>query len=297
MSRNLNPPFGIDKVSADCEQPSSLQPDQPVTGHDKPTPQSIVAQSIVPRNESFAFRLVQLGRIHWSTVRRQFEDKQQAGKAVFPRFLFWARKLSRSTVSSAFRVVESFRGSFAKSLQQRCSRPLDESLSGQPERGVSVIPGGAVLQAGSKPRRLKRAKDRSELPEHLVTGSQGEQVALDYLRQKGWKLIDRNVRALGGEIDLVMLDEGTIVFVEVKTWGSKTDEDPAEAVDLYKQRTLTRAGLAFLQKKRWLERPARFDVVSVRLSEDAISDRAGQQKCKIRHFRAAFESQGDSFFG
>jgi putative endonuclease len=83
----------------------------------------------------------------------------------------------------------------------------------------------------------------------LVTGLQGEQVALDYLRQQGWKLIDRNVRALGGEIDLVMLDEGTIVFVEVKTWGSKTDEDPAEAVDLYKQRTLTRAGLAFLQKK------------------------------------------------
>jgi putative endonuclease len=292
MSRYSDPSLGVDEVSADCEQSSNLQPVLLTSGQDKPK-----SQSKLPENEAIAFGSVQTGRITLSTVGSQFQNNQQAGKDLFPRFLFWARNRSRSAVSSVLRVVESIRGSFAKSLKKNSGRPLIESFLARPEREVSEISAKAVQQAGSKPRRLKRAKDRSELPEHLVTGLQGEQVALDYLRQQGWKLIDRNVRALGGEIDLVMLDEGTIVFVEVKTWGSKTDEDPAEAVDLYKQRTLTRAGLAFLQKKRWLERSARFDVVSVRLSEDAISDRAGQQKCKIRHFRAAFESQGDSFFG
>ncbi|MEY4565486.1 MAG: hypothetical protein RLY14_456 [Planctomycetota bacterium] len=290
MSRN--PSLGIEKASADCTQASSLQPDQVEARHEKPT-----SRKKLTGVDTFFAWLVQLGATGWDTTCNQFENKHQARKDSFPRFLFWAVHRLYSARSSAFRLVESIRSRLAKYLNQMFHRPTGECLSTRPDPGVSLLLGRAVSQSGSKSRRVTRAKDRSELPEHLVTGSQGEQLVLDYLLQKGWRLIDRNVRALGGEIDLVMLDQDTVVFVEVKTWGSKTDEDPAEAVDLYKQRTLTRAGLAFLRKKRWLERPARFDVVSVRISERGSVASGEERGPTLRHFRSAFESQGDSFFG
>lgn len=292
MSRNQKHSLGVNEVTDSSAEPSDLQLESLVDRHEKPS--SPVKSSGI---EAVATWIAQFSRTVGSTVSDPFPMKRQAGKGIFPRFLFWARNRSHEARTSALRIVQSMLSSMAKSPQSKLYRPTDESLFERTERGVDQVLVQAFRSVGSKRKRFKRATERSELPEHLVTGLKGEQIALDYFLQKGWKLIDRNVRALGGEIDLVMFDQGVIVFVEVKTWGSKTDEDPAEAVDLYKQRTLTRAGLAYLRKKRWLEKPARFDVVSVRISLENCDASGEKQGPQLRHFRSAFESQGDSFFG
>ncbi len=90
---------------------------------------------------------------------------------------------------------------------------------------------------------------------------------------------------------MVCLDGQTVVFVEVKTRSSDTAGQPYEAVGADKQRRLTRAALAFLKKHGWLQRQARFDVVSVRVGPDGRAP-------DVRHFVNAFEPTGrGQFFG
>ncbi|MCA9180853.1 MAG: YraN family protein, partial [Planctomycetales bacterium] len=85
--------------------------------------------------------------------------------------------------------------------------------------------------------------------------------------------------------DIVALDGTCIVFVEVKTWTSDAQADPSEAVDLPKQRKLTRAALQFLKQRNLLESPARFDVISI-----VWPDR--RRSPSIRHFENAFDATG-----
>ncbi len=55
------------------------------------------------------------------------------------------------------------------------------------------------------------------LSEHSLLGQRGETAAVEFLRKKGYKILMRNFRASGGEIDIVALDGDTVAFVEVKT--------------------------------------------------------------------------------
>ena len=76
-------------------------------------------------------------------------------------------------------------------------------------------------------------------------GQRGEAAAARYLRRRGYKVLARGGRIGPGELDLVMLDRETIVFVEVKTRQSHDAGHPAEAVDEHKQRQLTRLAVRF----------------------------------------------------
>jgi putative endonuclease len=116
-------------------------------------------------------------------------------------------------------------------------------------------------------------------------GDRGERAAARYLRAKGYRILQTQMRNRFGEIDLIALDGETIVFVEVKTRAGDDHGEPFEAVNAEKQRRLTNAALAYLKRRRLLERRARFDVVSVVWP-------AGFQKPEIRHFENAFEPSG-----
>ena len=116
-------------------------------------------------------------------------------------------------------------------------------------------------------------------------GQRGEAAAERYLKRRGYKVLARGDRFGPGELDLVMLDRNTIVFVEVKTRQSHDAGHPAEAVDDVKQRKLTRLAVTFLKRHGLLERPARFDVV-------AITWPADQWFPTIEHIRNAFEAVG-----
>jgi putative endonuclease len=102
----------------------------------------------------------------------------------------------------------------------------------------------------------------------LRLGKRGENLACQFLRKNGYKILYRNFRGrTGGEIDVVCRDRDTLVFVEVKT---RTREDfgrPFEAIDRDQRKRIARGGLAWL---RLLDDPDilfRFDVVEVIIAE------------------------------
>jgi putative endonuclease len=115
-----------------------------------------------------------------------------------------------------------------------------------------------------------RSRSSSSPPPHLRLGKRGENLACQFLRKNGYKILYRNFRGrTGGEIDVVCRDRDTLVFVEVKT---RTGEDfgrPFEAIDRDQRKRISRGGLAWL---RLLDDPDilfRFDVVEVIIAEGA----------------------------
>lgn len=120
-------------------------------------------------------------------------------------------------------------------------------------------------------------------------GHEGEDIAARYLQRHGFRILTKRYRNRFGEIDIVAIQANVVVFVEVKTWTHSRSlpksEDPSQAVDLRKQQRLTQAALAFLKQFHLLERPARFDVVSVVGGNGLLQPR-------VRHFVNAFEPVG-----
>ncbi|HEY0981501.1 MULTISPECIES: YraN family protein [unclassified Schlesneria] len=116
-------------------------------------------------------------------------------------------------------------------------------------------------------------------------GNQGEAEAARFLTGLGYEVLQRQLRGRFGELDLVAIDRGTIVFVEVKTRSSTAAGHPTESVNLTKQRKITRSALAFLKQRRWLNKSARFDVVSIIWPAD-------DQPPQIQHYINAFEPVG-----
>lgn len=103
---------------------------------------------------------------------------------------------------------------------------------------------------------------------NLELGNSGEDIAVDLLRRNGYRIITRNFRTKSGEIDIIAWEADTICFVEVKTRQSLKVGFPEESVTPKKQRHASRAALLFLKNHNLLGKRARFDVVSVLLSEE-----------------------------
>ena len=95
--------------------------------------------------------------------------------------------------------------------------------------------------------------------QHL--GRIGEQSVRKYLEGKGWRFVAQNVRVGHDEIDLIMMDGSTLVFVEVKL--RKPGVSGAEAVNYAKRGRISRAAVVYMTKTGGLERAARFDVAEV----------------------------------
>lgn len=96
-------------------------------------------------------------------------------------------------------------------------------------------------------------------------GTYGEDIAVSFLKARGYEIVERNYRKRYGEIDIIARDNGEIVFIEVKTRKSNRFGSPFEAVDSRKQQRMSRVALAFLLSRGMTDRAARFDVVAVRL--------------------------------
>ena len=94
-------------------------------------------------------------------------------------------------------------------------------------------------------------------------GDRGEMEAARFLKRKGFAILAEKYRSPLGELDLVARDGHTIVFVEVKARKGTTGDPPQVAVDLRKQRRLTRLALLYLNHHHLHGHPCRFDVVAV----------------------------------
>ena len=100
--------------------------------------------------------------------------------------------------------------------------------------------------------------------ERKEAGSEGEAAALAHLQRAGLKLIARNYRCKAGEIDLIMLDGGTLALIEVRYRSSADFGGAAASVTWRKQRRIITAARHLLLTRGDLRRyPARFDVVGM----------------------------------
>jgi putative endonuclease len=97
-------------------------------------------------------------------------------------------------------------------------------------------------------------------------GKIGEQLAVNFLKVSGIKIITRNYRTEYGEIDIIGLDEKDLVFFEVKTRSTKTFGEPEIAVTENKLRHMINSALTYMQKfgedENW-----RIDVIAVSLNK------------------------------
>lgn len=129
-------------------------------------------------------------------------------------------------------------------------------------------------------------------------GAWGEEQAASYLTNRGYEILNRNVRTPYGEIDVIarqhtpestlnvvinQLRETTLVFVEVKTRRSLSFGYPEEAVDQRKAEHLLAAVQAYLQEHPELDEPWRIDVIAVRRFRD-------RRPPEILHFENAITS-------
>ncbi len=108
-------------------------------------------------------------------------------------------------------------------------------------------------------------------------GAQGESDAADFLRGVGAQILESNFRCASGEIDIIALLDGALVFCEVKRRRNARFGRPAEAVTPAKQRRIIRTARYWLATHPQPERIVRFDVLEVLPGE-------------IRHIPAAFDA-------
>ena len=95
-------------------------------------------------------------------------------------------------------------------------------------------------------------------------GDEAEHFATQYLVRHGLQLLEKNVNFRVGELDIVMQDKDSLVFVEVRRRKSNQFGGALESITAVKQKRLTKAALAYLQRKKLMDKVAcRFDLVAV----------------------------------
>lgn len=101
-----------------------------------------------------------------------------------------------------------------------------------------------------------------------ITGNYGEDLAVNFLKEQGYKILERNYRIRGGEIDIVCMDGDYLVFVEVKARYSDEYGLPSESMTPWKIKYLLKTAQFYLMDIDWGDKPYRLDFVSIDFLED-----------------------------
>ena len=116
------------------------------------------------------------------------------------------------------------------------------------------------------------------MAEHNIKGQKGEELAADFLREKGYTILETNWRFKNLEADIIASANGVIIVAEVKTRKSNFFGEPEAFVTRQKQRNLIKAAHEYIQRYD-LDLEVRFDILSVIMNE------SGSQ---VNHIEAAF---------
>jgi putative endonuclease len=116
------------------------------------------------------------------------------------------------------------------------------------------------------------------MAEHNETGLAGEVLAANYLRNKGYTVLETNWRFKNLEADIIATIDGTMIVAEVKTRKSNFFGEPESFVSRQKQRNLIKAANEYIQRKE-LNLEVRFDIISVILNSRGSA---------VNHIEAAF---------
>jgi putative endonuclease len=106
----------------------------------------------------------------------------------------------------------------------------------------------------------------------------GESLAIEYLTDKGYVILETNYRNKIGEVDIIAYDKNVLVFVEVKTRLGTNYGYAFESVDSRKQKKIANTSLMYLQKNRMSDVQVRYDVIEVYPMEEE----------RVNHFENAF---------
>jgi putative endonuclease len=109
-------------------------------------------------------------------------------------------------------------------------------------------------------------------------GKQGEAAALAFLEQAGYRILATNYKTVFGEVDIIAMEHGTTIFVEVKARSGSAYGHPFEAVTPKKQEKIRKVALFYMKQKK-KEIPVRFDVLSINIEDG---------KNRIEHIIDAF---------
>ena len=117
---------------------------------------------------------------------------------------------------------------------------------------------------------------------NISVGQRGEDIAVEYLKNHGYKVLDRNFKSRRwGEIDIVATKDDVLVFIEVKTREGTKYGEPVEAVTPFKLRALKRTGQYYQMEHPDLPEALRMDVVSIILNPET------QESLEIKLFEDA----------
>ena len=97
---------------------------------------------------------------------------------------------------------------------------------------------------------------------HNELGKWGEDIAADYLKKKGYEIIERDWKSGHHDLDIVAKDGNTLVIVEVKTRRNRLFGNPEEAID-YKKRMSLQSAINHYVKSHRTGRDIRFDIISI----------------------------------
>jgi putative endonuclease len=97
------------------------------------------------------------------------------------------------------------------------------------------------------------------------TGDKGEATAAHFLREHGYRVLEKNYRCPRGEIDIVAQEKGCLVFVEVRTKTQTAFGAPEESITPVKQRKMLATAFWYLERHEALEKPWRIDMVAIEM--------------------------------
>lgn len=100
------------------------------------------------------------------------------------------------------------------------------------------------------------------MAKHNITGKTGEDIALEFLEKKGFRIIERNWHSGHKELDIIALHNNMLVVVEVKTRANEAYEEPWQAVTKSKIRNTVQAAHHYIRLNA-IDLEVRFDIVSV----------------------------------
>ena len=117
------------------------------------------------------------------------------------------------------------------------------------------------------------------MADHNILGKKGEELAKQYLIEKGYEIRHSNWRYKKYEVDIIAKQNNLLVVVEVKTRSNDYFENPKEAVTIKKQKLIINATEAYIIEYD-IDSEVRFDVISVILATN---------KMEIEHIEDAFQ--------
>ena len=139
-----------------------------------------------------------------------------------------------------------------------------------------------------RPKKLASNSTRSE------RGQYGEDLAADYCKHTlGFKVIARNWRHKRDELDIVCVDAGVLVFVEVRARSADALVGGYHSIDTHKKRVLQRGSKAYINQLQNPPKHVRFDVIDVSLSDEGEGDvrHYGNVPLFSKHYTTRHESR------